>query len=109
MTSAPDKFDPPNWLGGPALCRKENLPAFATLDALNAFTARYAPSVKQVEKWQCDFCGCFHVYSIAASPGGDSSGQGRNSKWKARALWHGYFHAQTADEMLSLLEPKEAK
>jgi hypothetical protein len=107
-TSAP-LFDAPNWPGGPEICRAENLPAFETMEALNKFIARYCPSVKQVNKWQCDSCGMLHLYTVAASPGGDSSGQGRNSKWKTREQWQAFFNADAAGDMVGFLEDQERR
>jgi hypothetical protein len=96
--SAP--LEKPRWPGGPKICPSENLPAFESSKALDSFQSANSPSCKVVKKWQCQACGHWHAYTVAASPAGDSSGSGRNSNRTTVEDWKKFFAAQTPAELL---------
>lgn len=75
-------FDPPRWPGGPHICIKENLPAFATKELLFKELERFSPGVHIDRIGKCSVCGEWHAATTAREPGGNSSGSGRYNKHK---------------------------
>ncbi len=75
-------LNPPRWKGGPDICISENLPAFETVQQMQAFNAANAPSCKVVRFWRCEVCDHYHEETKAPDPTGGSSGTGRGSKGK---------------------------
>lgn len=80
------RFEPARWPGGPVICHKSNLPAFATREVALGWHSEPNKTNPQYEVrlvksvWQCDFCRWWHMDIKPRDPAGSSSGIGRSSK-----------------------------
>lgn len=70
----------PRWKGAPLICLRTNLPAFRSAEDALAFHLKTNPRGHMNMPWQCSTCGMYHYHSIAADPGGSTSGTTRTQK-----------------------------
>lgn len=67
----------PRWPGGPPICEKANLPAFATQAEALAFVASLPALSLQYLPELCQYCHGFHAYARCRPPSGGSYGVNR--------------------------------